>query len=478
MQLSQINLSWESNIIPIPIRDSINDGLFASQKPDPTFNCSTGNCIFAEKYTSAAYCSSCTDVTDQLRFTQYEVFDDFSNQSVSCKNVSLPRGDTGSVTLTRGNACGSVEMVLQSFGYSEDEVDIIRGNESDENEIIKGYRCRFYPCIKTFRANVTTSRLVEEVVEETSKDVFSIGSPSYSELVYSTADLDCLDSPDQRQMLKKLGYQFNDTTRWLPYNITLVNGTVDRPVYIQLNDDPCEREDVRQFPELCNGFKTTAKANEAVPARCIYNIGFNGVGMVYQTIIRPMFTGQVPYYSYVGDGAEALKSIYFAGTGTGTLKDVQDIVRSITNSFTTHMRQAGDKGSSEPAVGVMYTNTSCIQVRWAWLAYATLVVGLLVIFFVWMVVYSRVSQSQLQKRWTDQGSVPPVYDFKSSALNLLFHGLDSETLRHLQGTGAPNQENELEKRAKEVTVRLVATEQGWKLSSIESQNSGLRRNYT
>jgi hypothetical protein len=82
-------------------------------------------------------------------------------------------------------------------------------------------------------------------------------------------------------------------------------------------------------------------------------------------------------------------------------------------------------------------------------------------------VYSRVSQLQRQKRWTDLGSIPPVYDFKSSALDLLFHGLDSETLRYLQDTSASNHEKELEERAKEVTVRLVATNEGWKLSSVD-----------
>jgi hypothetical protein len=173
---------------------------------------------------------------------------------------------------------------------------------------------------------------------------------------------------------------------------------VDRPVYIHDNCcDPREKEDVRQFSELFNRNKTTAEANEAVPTQCIYNISYNGVSMVYQIMIRPMFRGQVQYYTYVGDGAEALKAIYYAGTKNSRLKDVQDIMRSIIDSFTTHMRQAGDKGSSELAVGVMYTNASCIQVRWARLAYATLIVGLLLIFFVWIVVYSRVSQSQLQK---------------------------------------------------------------------------------
>jgi hypothetical protein len=185
MQLSRIKLSNPSgtNFFPIPIRYAINNGLFASQKPNPTFNCSTSNCMFAENYTSAASCSFCTDITNQLRFTQYEIFNDSSNQSVPCTNVSLVQKETVSLTVSRGRyACGS-DSVLQSKGFSEDEDNIIRWNSPRENEIITGYRCRFYPCIKIFRANVTTGRLVEKVVEETSKDVFSEVSPLYSALV-------------------------------------------------------------------------------------------------------------------------------------------------------------------------------------------------------------------------------------------------------------------------------------------------------
>ena len=62
--------------------------------------------------------------------------------------------------------------------------------------------------------------------------------------------------------------------------------------------------------------------------------------------------------------------------------------------------------------------------------------------------------------------MPPIHDFKSSALTFLFHGIDQESLRHIEDVGASNQESELEKRAKDVTVKFVATDQGWKLSSV------------
>jgi hypothetical protein len=51
---------------------------------------------------------------------------------------------------------------------------------------------------------------------------------------------------------------------------------------------------------------------------------------------------------------------------------------------------------------------------------------------------------------------------------MLFHGLDSESLSKMEDIGSSNQEKELEKSAKKITVKLVATDQGWKLSSVDS----------
>jgi hypothetical protein len=342
-----------------------------------------------------------------------------------------------------------------------------------QNQSISAYRCQLYPCLKTFKSKVVTGQIEEELVEE-SGDVFTTGVVSNSSGVLRTvADLKCFDDPGQKQILKQLGYQFNDTTRYLAYNISIANSTMERPVYYaDPRENPCLRAPANQFPDLCNGNQTTAKANEAVPARCIYHIGVLTAVSLDRNLFGRMFSGEVRNswsYGYAGyEGAEALTALYNAGTGNGTLEDVESLLRGMTDTFTTYMRQAGDPGLSVPATAEMHESTSCIQVRWAWLAYAALVVGLLLIFFAWMVVYARVSQSQLRKQWVGQDTAPLIHDYKSSALSVLLHGLDHDSLRHIGDVSASKAESEVEKSAKEITVKLVATEQGWKLSSVGS----------
>jgi hypothetical protein len=94
-------------------------------------------------------------------------------------------------------------------------------------------------------------------------------------------------------------------------------------------------------------------------------------------------------------------------------------------------------------------------------------VSLTVLFFVWTVVQSRVDQFHMRKAWGNEYSVPNFHDFKSSVLMLLYHGFERDSLEVERVYGQSNRMKELEDRAKEVKVRLVATESGWMLSTKE-----------
>jgi hypothetical protein len=61
-----------------------------------------------------------------------------------------------------------------------------------------------------------------------------------------------------------------------------------------------------------------------------------------------------------------MTALFNAGSGNGTLEDVQGVLNNMINTLTTHMRQAGQPGFREPAVREMNDYTSCIQTRWAW----------------------------------------------------------------------------------------------------------------
>ena len=268
------------------------------------------------------------------------------------------------MTLSRGQG-----HALVSRGGRE--VNVIRWDGRSlfptANETIRAYRCRLYPCIKTFEADISRSQIKETVVEETDTALSDTVLENF-DLSNPVADLTCLDNPDQRNILKQLGYQFDNATRWLPYNVSLGAGTAEHPVLAPtVNNNPCNKAPGNQFPNLCSGNQMTTKALKTIPARCIYTIKILTMNTLYE-YVRKLFTGTVSTNSYglpdYGDGMQGVVALYNAGSGNGTLEDLQGIMRNVTDALTTYIRQAGDEGFSEPAIGDMSDYATCVQVRW------------------------------------------------------------------------------------------------------------------
>lgn len=186
-------------------------------------------------------------------------------------------------------------------------------------EKIQRYRFRLYPCIKTFNANVTIGRIQEKVVDE-SGDIFSFTSLGFKAAV----DLDCVKNTSQWQILKWLGYEFSNSTRWLTYNTSRAEGTMDEPVYASSAINPCANNVTSGIiTDLGNGTDLSQKALEAVPAQSnFYNRMVTTSGLE-DNLFWMMLTGEVRNSWAYGhprwEGAEALMAIYDAGSDNGTL---------------------------------------------------------------------------------------------------------------------------------------------------------------
>lgn len=165
-------------------------------------------------------------------------------------------------------------------------------------------------------------------------------------------------------------------------------------------------------------------------------------------------------------GSEPLLAIWHAGSSNGTFEDISGLMRNISESLTTHTRQNGQPGLSQTVLGEIHSNTVCICVQWKWIIYSGLVVGFTLFFFIWAVVQAKRDQSYLRKAWENEGVHAPFYDFKSSALTLLFYGLDNDSRRKWVDVGSSNQTGKMEKKVKDVNIQLVAAERGWKLSTV------------
>jgi len=84
-----------------------------------------------------------------------------------------------------------------------------------------------------------------------------------------------------------------------------------------------------------------------------------------------------------------MKAIFNAGSGNGTLEDMNGLIKNVSDTITIFIRQNGNATKSEPVHGDVRYNTVCIKVQWAWIAYPAAVAMLTMLFLAWVVIQSK-----------------------------------------------------------------------------------------
>lgn len=465
------NLRYEMN----EFYPAISNAIFAQNMVKPRYSCPTGNCSFPDPYSSVGYCNACEDVTHKLVFMEYNEDSSDKNGQSTFTNVTFEQDEGSSLTLQRGGI-QPYETLVSSITVTtltnettklpllgmvlHEEFKMIRwdgdGIHHDGNNTVRAFSCSFYPCVKTYTASVSAGRLSETLESQTDYISSSFVIPGSVDL-WGVVDLDCLDEPPkQKQMLRDLGYEFDNSTRWLPYNISL-DQTSETPRFSPGTLAKCSNTTKDGPEEFCNNNdKFLEIIRKAVPYRCIYNF-WQSLG---NSGLSNLLGGSVTQITDSLMGTPPLLALWKATSGTSALEDVKSFMDNITHSITTEIRQPRSnepQWPSEPATGYIYTDTTCVKIKWAWVIYPAAIVAMFLLFFVWMILQSRAQQAELA----------PSHDFKSSALTFLFHGFDYESLSQLQEAGSDDDTQTLGRKIRDVQVRLVRTHQGWKLSSIK-----------
>ena len=394
--------------IPFELLTAVSVGLSAPGQLQAPWACSSGNCTFDEPYSSVGFCSNCIDATEELV-------------------IENPRTEKVKVTLaSAGLELDGLQGRLVAGGTS-----ISTGGFSviffDGHNNATAYTCTIDPCVHSFRGRLEAGRLQEKIISR---------SPAINNL--AMADLSCLDQPAaQIPRLRRLGYRFADSDRWLPINSTIENGTLGSSPVTHIG---------------------TGEETSIVPAHCIYQINPITLNSVNYFVGPAFFEGFVNASSSTGglSGPPSLQVLQGANlppNGSETyllpsLAYLQSVMQNVTDSMTTYVRSHGNENYSQPAVGQVHHYATCVKVRWPYVAYASSVVVLLLVFFISTVI-----------------STIPDNDFKSSSLATLFHGFEGETRQYIDSTtiGQENRIEELERFAKKLEVRLLETDVGLRI---------------
>lgn len=438
------------------MQSAIYAGVYNPETITIPFECGSGNCTFVDHYSSIGYCSSCVDLTPNLKVTTTTGLYLEGNETVTFPiyNTTLPSGlscvysadcvgscygDTFNQTLfvMTTNTNGSVQMILGDTSPLDSWLKKCTNAESggQRNDswtcAQPGYgaaQCDLYPCVRRYKATVAGGKLTEHVVSASSPNDWS--STDSTETM-SLVAVDCL-SDQERQFLLQQGYNITDgaaTTTWLPYNASF------SPYY----GTPSQTFEP-------NG---TVVNDTLVSRNCIYEF-YPQSEFDVNYFLERNFNASIVTDGDVFGGPSIAQAFYDAGNVN--LASIQATFANIAQSMTVHIRTTSNASYSAPALGQVITQNTCVRVQWVWLTYPAAVVLLVGMFFAAMIWVTGTG-----------GEAHVIHGWKSSPLVLMYHGLDPSA-QHRHGYGMLVHNEDMEQDARRMLVKLQPSEKGWLFS--------------
>ena len=275
-------------------------------------------------------------------------------------------------------------------------------------------------------------------------------------------------TPAQKSLLREAGYEFDDATRWLQYNVS-VQSKAQAITYGDWWYGPPAGDGLAFFSDPALNYTNATQA--IVPARCIYTYDqgsanaivewlgdyFNGtVFSAPEALFVSIDGGQT---SVITGSAALLTNLY--DFGNVTLSSINATFANITDSITTYIRQNSAGVLVDPAIGVATNTETCVHIRWGWLAFPAALAILMLVFFVALVHGTRRC-----------GLEASNHDFKSDLLPLLFRGLYDDKQEDMRN-GAMGTMAQMERDARSMLVELGLTERGWRLVEVGTHKTRL-----
>ena len=261
-----------------------------------------------------------------------------------------------------------------------------------------GVECGLYPCIQSYSASVANGLLKEEVVRQQYLEWPNLPG----------VDLDAVASP------------------------CVVNGNT-----IDSSDISVSWNISVGALGVSNG---TPDITGVTPAnrQCLYHLDASSISAMTFFFLQ-MLDGD--YYFYSSSQQTWLSMLY--KTGGNNLTTTNTTMSNIARSMTNNMRLKAS--NSEPVLGQVWWSETCVEVQWAWLTLHAVLVGFCILFLVLTILLSsKYARGQL---------------WKSSALALMYHGLDDATAEKV---GMIDTVDEMEDQARSLQVHTAYTDRGWR----------------
>lgn len=349
--------------------------------------CSSGNCTFSvannASFSTVAIGHLCENYTSQIRV----VNETTRNNSIQPVEIFLGldfgtsnetfawRKDNGGPILSSWldtswlSSSNSTEIAVMYFVFRHD------GNTNDW----KAARCSLFPTINTYAAKISDAILDEHPLHST-----RILSPITQFKEPSVPDLN-----------------FTQITSWWPYKMTTPS-TIRDGIEVPCVGSDKPAPDLELFPKTSDEstyVNATGGVNPSAgwkwwyyPRDCIWSMHKNSQ-QAMQATLGEIFDDQEASMGRKGGlmGSSYLQVLYQEGNITHAT--LSDQFANLTTAMTSVVRTAGGDGTlsyvPENAAGVVWINTTCVQIRWRWITFPAVMIGLTGIFLVLVAIANR-----------------------------------------------------------------------------------------
>ncbi|KAJ9603954.1 hypothetical protein H2200_011476 [Cladophialophora chaetospira] len=397
------------------------------------FQCATGNCTFSEDqgatHMSLAMCGSCADISDRIvqntSTTKDPSTGDFDPTRGLDRYFLDPEADTD-YNISIGNDFEAFWLATRPYWpfYGSRYIsafDALMFRQSSCSNASSAsctyepvaFNCEIYPCLKTYWGKIANSVLDE-------KELSSVRIPNATTDGYNSYTIASKKTIRNGVLQDCVGASEPSPTN--PAAIAISTTAVDQ-----------------------NGATTFNIQYEYYPNDCVWNFGSQTTDGLRTFLATNLFSAGGLSNSEDDTPAGAVGLPWLVNmfmNGSATLDTMNHYLKGLSNSMTVTMRQNGDPPNLASPTGVVYITETCIHVQWAWLSLPAALLFLAAIFLGITIFTSRAAQP----KW------------KSSALALLFHGLDDKTReKHSDLSDL----RDIRKTSGDVQGQLVYQSSGW-----------------
>ncbi|KAI0912578.1 hypothetical protein F4823DRAFT_581206 [Ustulina deusta] len=368
--------------IDSPMAVAINIGLVNPPNHIPSLvstTCPSGNCTFGT-FSSVAVCHSCDDISSQIKnFTEPTGYYNYSLPATNVDNEQFSALQLAFGVLLNTSAAPSPTHLLNVRIMSAGG-DITTITATPPN----AFECQLFPCVRTYEASVSKLVLEEAVVSKIPMGFDAFGG--YGRYVLATSNL----TQYGEQTLDCTPHPANDTAGLVLVALANVDAAPQTP--------------------LSSGSKAPGAW---YPEKCVWIFGSSPFLAIRPELGSYLDADSIQDYQTTYIGNIVAKNLW--RNATTSFDSVGMFMRNLSDVMTATIRNNGANGAGDYLPGRLVLNTTCIDVRWAWLSFPVALVVLAFVFFLMLVVQNP-RDSSAMRSW------------KSSNIAMLFCNLD-ESIR-------------------------------------------------